>query len=466
MISFFPKSIASKGLVLYLVSLVVVSVAFSSYAMGLVFMLLGLVGVSLFFYGSNSFITQWQHFPVKRFANQLFWTAFIIRAVWVVFSYFFYINQTGQPFEFKTGDALAYHGEGEWLALEPWSGVFDYLFVKRSSYSDSGYCLYLTLIYKILGPNIIITRLLKAFLGAWMCVLIYNLTARCMGEKVARMAGVFAMLMPNLIVYCGLHLKEVEMLFIIVAFLERADYVMRSKKYTVINIVLPLLLASSLFLFRTVLGAVALFSFITALLFAPRTVMRKGRKVIVAFWVILALVVMGGGTIMNEIEATWTNRSANQENKRYEQTVRGNQWAKYATGSVMAPMVFVLPFSTMVDTNQENQLVMHGGNFVRNFMGVFVLIAFFSALFVKKNWRDFALIGSFVVGYLGVVSMSGFANSERFLLPGLPCLIVFWAYGISILNAKGFRFVKYWYVFIPLMEIGWAYFKVGSRGLL
>jgi hypothetical protein len=149
-----------------------------------------------------------------------------------------------------------------------------------------------------------------------------------------------------------------------------------------------------------------------------------------------------------------------------EQTSRGNQWAKYATGGVMAPMMFVLPFSTMVDTGQENQMMIHGGNYVKNFMGVFVLVTLFSALFVKKNWRDFALIGSFVVGYLGVVSLSGFANSERFLLPGVPVLLVFWAYGISILNARNYRFVKYWYFIVPVMEIGWAVFKIGSRGLL
>ena len=115
--------------------------------------------------------------------------------------------------------------------------------------------------------------------------------------------------------------------------------------------------------------------------------------------------------------------------------------------------------------HQENQLVLHGGNYVRNFMGVFVLLAFISALFIQKNWRDFALIGSFVVAYLGAVSLSGFSNSERFLLPGLPCLIVFWAYGLSLLNARNYRFVKYWFLIVPVMEIGWAVFKIGSRGL-
>lgn len=466
MITTLPKTIANKGVLLYLISLGVVSVAFFNYAMGFVFMLLGIAGLLVFFLGSNRLLAQWQYLSPKRFVNQLFWTAFVIRVIWVFFSYFFYIHYTGEPFEFEAADSIAYHGEGEWLSLESWKTVFDYLFFHRNSVSDSGYCLYLTLVYKIFGPNIIITRLLKALLGSWMCVLVYKLTARCMEERTARMTGVFTMLMPNLIVYCGLHLKEAEMLFLIVAFLERADYVMRSKKVNVVNVVVPILLAFSLFLFRTVLGAVALFSFGTALLFAPRNVMRKGRKVIIALWVIVAVVILAGGTILNEIEATWNSREANQETKRLQQTIRGNQWAKYATGTVMAPAVFVLPLSTMTDTHQENQLVLHGGNYVRNFMGVFVLLAFFSALFIKKNWRDFALIGSFLVGYLGIISMSGFAGSERFLLPGLPCLIIFWAYGISILNPRNYRFVKYWYVLIPFVEIGWAYFKIGSRGLL
>lgn len=466
MIPYFPKSIANKGLTLYVISLLVVSVAFMSYAIGLVWIVLGLLEVSLFFLLSNSLSMNWSVLPVKQFTKNVFWTAFGLRIVWVVFSYYFYLIQTGQPFEFGAADSVGYHDEAVWLSGEPWNKVFDYLFFLKGGYADSGYSLYLTSVYKLFGCNILLARLLKVVWGSVMCVLIYKLASRNMEEKVARMAGIFAMLMPNLIVYCGLHLKETEMLFLSVAFLERADYVMKSRKFSLINIAVPLLFAISLFFFRTVLGAVALFSFVTALVFAPNRVMKKGRRIMVAFWVILALVVMAGGTIMNEVEQVWNSRGSNQDSRRSEQTSRGNLWAKYATGGVMAPMVFVLPFSTMVDTGQENQMVLHGGNYVRNFMGVFVLITLFSALFVKKNWRDFALIGSFVVGYLGVVSLSGFANSERFLLPGVPVLLIFWAYGISILNAKSFRLVKIWYYVVPVMEIGWAFFKIGSRGWL
>ena len=162
----------------------------------------------------------------------------------------------------------------------------------------------------------------------------------------------------------------------------------------------------------------------------------------------------------------WEEREDNATSKRYEQTVRGNQWAKYATGTVMAPMVFVLPFSTMVDVDQQYaQQTKHGGNFIRNFMGFFALIAIYEAV-RRKKWRDFVLIGSFVLAYLGVVSLSGFSNSERFLLPGLPCLIMMWAYGISALREKTYRLLTPWCFLVFAMEFGWAFFKLGSRGLL
>ncbi len=466
MVPFFPKIIANKGLTLYVISLLAVSIAFNSFAMSFMWMVLGVIEVSLFFGLAPKLSKEWQSKSVKDFTRNLFWIAVLLRVVWVVFSYFFYQAQTGQPFEYGSADAIGYHGEAEWLASEDWNYVWNYLFGRRSSYSDSGYSLYLTTLYKIVGPNVMITRLLKAIYSGFTCVLLYKLASRSINEQVGRMAGLMAVLMPNLIIYCGLHVKETEMLLLVVAFLERTDYVLRSKKITFFGILVPILLAAVLFLLRTVLGAVAFFAFVTAAVFSPSRIMKKGRRWAMVGWIILAIVVLAGGVIMNEVEQYWNNRNVNQESKRLEQTLRGNQWAQYATGAVMAPMIFVLPFSTMVDTDQENQMVLHGGNYVRNFMGVFVLITLFVVLFRKKNWRDFSLVGSFVIGYLGIISTTGFANSERFLLPGLPCLIIMWAYGISELTPKSFKFVKYWYVIVPIMEIGWAYFKIGSRGLL
>ena len=97
-------------------------------------------------------------------------------------------------------------------------------------------------------------------------------------------------------------------------------------------------------------------------------------------------------------------------------------------------------------------------------MGVFVLLALYEAI-RRKHWRDLALPGSFVIAYLGVVSLSGFSNSERFLLPGLPMLIILWTYGITTLRKQTFKYLPHWCVIVVLMEVGWAYFKLGSRGL-
>ena len=124
----------------------------------------------------------------------------------------------------------------------------------------------------------------------------------------------------------------------------------------------------------------------------------------------------------------------------------------------MAPMVFVLPFATMVDVDQQyGQQEKHGGNFIRNFMGFFAFLAIYEAL-RRKKWRDFSLIGSFVIAYLGVVSLSGFSNSERFLLPGLPCLIMMWAYGVSSLRKETYRLLMPWSFVVCAMEIAGAFF--------
>ncbi|MBR5081422.1 MAG: hypothetical protein IKX35_03145 [Bacteroidales bacterium] len=467
MITYFPKKIANMGIVLYLISLALVSILYIQYVIPWYFMVMGLAEVSVFFLLTNKLSKEWQTIPrTKVFEKKLFLGALLIRLLWVVFSYYFYTQQTGQPFEYGTADALGYHNEAKWLAGMDWNSVFNYLFYSRTGYSDSGYPLYLTLLYKVLGPNIFLTRVIKAFLSAYMCVLIYRLAARNVGEQTGRMAAVFCAFMPNLYVYCGLHLKETEMLFLTVAFLERADNVLRAERVRFGNVAVPILLCISLFFFRTALGAVAALAFLTALMFSSSKVTTKARRWRVALWTIVAVAVLGGSAIVNEVETLIQNRESNQQMRRYEQTSRGNLWAKYATGSVMAPMVFVLPFTTMVDTGQHSQLVVHGGNFVRNFMGVFVLIGVFSAIFTKKNWRDLSLVGSFTIGYLLVVSLSGFANSERFLLLGLPGLLIMAAYGISELTRKSYKWVKIWYVVVVLMQLGWAYFKMGSRGML
>lgn len=446
-------------------SLGAVSLIFVKYMLGLDFLIIGIVWVLLFFGLSSRFSRKWVDYDEKRFTRKLFITALLFRIVWVLFSYLYFIIKTGIPFEFSAADSFDYHACAEWYIDIGWSEASDRLAL--TPLSDRGYIIYLTGLYSIFGPNILITRFIKAILSAFSCVLIYRLARRNVGEPAGKLAGIFCCLMPNLIMYCGLHLKETEMLFLTIFALERADDLLRSKSVSVWKIIVVVLLTLSLFTFRTVLGVAVLFAILTALVFSSQSVLSRWNRTILIFWAVVGLLVMAGGTITNEAQGYWESRDENQVAKREHQMSKGVSWAKYATGAVMAPIMFVLPFPTMVDVDQQyNQQLMHGGNFVRNFLGGFVLLTLFSALFVKKNWRDLSMIGTFVVTYLGIICMSGFANAERFLLPGLPILLTLAAYGVTLLNGRNYQWVRVWFWIVPLLVVGWAVFKLGSRGIL
>lgn len=467
MIPFFPKQIAQRAIFVYLCALATVSVLYFNYSMSWGYIALGMAWVGGFFFLSSTFSNSWRKVNETNYVKNLFFVAIVLRLAWVIASYFYYLHTTGTPFEFGASDSLGYHDEAKWMATEPWSMAWDYYFGEGTTgVSDAGYPLYLTVLYKIFGPSIFIPRIIKVILSTITCFLLYKIASRTFGEQTGRIAGIMAALMPNLIIYCGYHLKETEMLFLEVAFLERFDYLIRSKRFTLFTILVPTLLAGSLFFFRTVLGAAAVFAFASTVILTSTPAMKKtGKRVLLISWGMLFLLALGGGTIATEVEGYWEERDDNVVNKRYGQTIRGNQWATYATGTVMAPMVLVLPYATMVNVDEQyGQQEKSGGNYVRNFMGIFAILAIYEA-FRRKEWRQYITIGSFVIAYLGVISISGYSNSERFLLPGLPGLILLWSYGIATLRAKTYKFLPSWCVIVALMEFAWAFFKLGSRGL-
>lgn len=258
------------------------------------------------------------------------------------------------------------------------------------------------------------------------------------------------------------------MVFLTVAFVERADHAMRSPKFTLSNLVLPVLLAGSLFFFRTVLGATALFAFMTALgLSSMQTMKKTGKRMIMIAWVLMTIAYFMGGRIATEVEEVWENRKSNQEQSMEWRAQRegGNVFAKYASKSIFAPMIVVLPFPTMVSVpNQENQQLIHGGNYVKNIMAFFAMFMLIMMV-VKKKWRDNLLIVSFMLGYLLVVAMSAFAHSERFHLPALPFLLILAAAGVSIQTNKTKKLYNWYVIFIFVAIVAWSWIKLAGRGM-
>ena len=467
MVPYFPRKVAERAIVIYLISLAIVSAVFFRYIMLWWYIVLGITWVVAFFTLTEKWSREWRTLSEKNYLRNMFQAAVIIRLTWVIISYFVYKAWTGIPFEYGALDSVGYHEEAMWFAGSDWATIWDAYFGSGfHGFADVGYPFYLGIIYRIFGPVIIIPRIIKVFISAYTCVLLYRVTSRIIGEDMGRLAGIICVLIPNFVIYCGYHLKETEMVFLEVLFLERADHLLRTSKMTFWDVLFPSLLALTMFFFRTVLGAAAAFALATGVLLSNYPSMKRGlRRASLVGWGILCVAVVGGGALMTEIESYWEDRGDNVANQRLQQTVRGNQWAQYATGTVMAPMIFVLPFSTMVNVDEQYaQQTKHSGNYVRNFMGFFAILAVYEAI-RRKKWQEMALPLAFVASYLGVVSLSGFSNSERFLLPGMPLLILLWTYGIATLRKQTFKYFVPWTYIVILMEVAWAYFKLGSRGL-
>ena len=88
-------------------------------------------------------------------------------------------------------------------------------------------------------------------------------------------------------------------------------------------------------------------------------------------------------------------------------------------------------------------------------------------LLMSGKWREHLLPLSFLLGYLVVLTMSTFAQSERFHQPVMPFEMMFAAYGMSVAvtKKKYKRFFTYWCVLMFVAAVLWNWFKLKGRGL-
>ena len=466
MLNYFPRYFSTRAIACYFITLILVSVLFMSHAMPFQFMLFGAVAVCVFFYFSNRLTMDWRRYSERTFSKKLFVTALMIRLVYVVFIYFYYIEMTGEPFMYHKGDEGWYQYMGSlWhdYGIETFRDQLN----SGVDFSDKGYCWWLAIIYKIFGTNVLSARLVKCVLSAFSCVLMYNLANRNFGEAAGRMTAIFCMLMPNMWYYCGLTLKETEMTFLVILYAERADAVLHSKKIKVVSLLVPIACILAMFTFRTAMAAVMFAALVGALIFSSSKQLQLWKKIlytsVFAVWMFATV----GVEMIQETQDLWAGRTTNQEVGYEWRSNRegGNTFAKYASASVFAPMIFTIPFSSMVNIpNQENQMMMNGANFIKNIMSGLTIFALF-ILLLSGDWRKHVLPIALMCGYLVVLVFSNFAHSERFHFPVLAFELMFAAYGVTQLKNKHKRWFMIWLVVVCVANIAWAWFKLAGRGL-
>lgn len=467
-ITFLSNYFTSKAILLYVMLLSICSVLFINYSLPLIWILFGLIEVISFFYFSNILTIKWAHISEKEFKKRVFLTSLTIRIIYVVIIYFFFEYMTGKPFEFSAADSEGYHNEALWIIDLLGQGRFSAYFTEYTrDYGDRGYPLFLFGIYFIFGSSIIIPRLVNAFLGAWMSIITYKLVKRNFGESPARIAAILTMLLPNLIYYSGLTLKETLMVFLFVAFIERAQYFLDSNRKRLPILITAIMLGTSLFFFRTVLATSAWLSIFVYITFNKKI----GIPIVIRAIFLVIFVLISYKSLPDQIVSEVNYYILNSENNLESQMIHfsnrtgGNKYAQFASKTILSPLVLIGPIPTLVDTAQPNPMMINGAMFVRN---IFVFFAIFGTIIIfrKKIFLQYSLLFITLFSYLFILSFSGFALSERYHLPSIPFLIIFASYGISEINKKHFKYYIPYLVGVFVLVIAWNWFKLAGRGLI
>ena len=481
LLPYIPKRVTSWAMLTYVAAIFCCNILFASHMLHWQWWFFGVIEVLGFFYFANRLSKAWFYLKPLHFTQKLFWSAFFLRALWVVISYVLYQKWTGTAFAIDAGDELFYNEVAQYAAGMMRNGDWNIYsnivaYSGNIQFSDMGYPIYLTFVYWVFSDSIVVARLIKAILGAWTVILMYKLASRNFGEQVGRMTAIMCMLMPNLIYYCSFQLKEVEMVFLCTLFAERADFLLRKGKLAFWPTAALMLIPSLMFTIRTALAAVMVMAFFCALLLSSERIVSWGRRaLLLTLALVFAGVVLTNSTsIGQDIQQMWKTRGSRQQANMEWRAVRDvgqgmtQNFAKYAGAAVFAPMIFTIPFPTMNEVpGQEDVKMIHGGNFIKNIMSFFTIVSMFILLF-SGDWRKYVLPLAILCGYLLVLVFSEFAHSERFHLPILPFTLMFAAYGMSRMNEAWWikRYFPYWCALMFVAAIAWNWFKLAGRGMI
>lgn len=466
----FSNFFTSKAIFAYFSVLIICAWLFVPRSLPFIWIFFGSISVLSFFYFSSYLTIRWANIDQKQFQKKILITAFVIRFVYVVFIYIFYFSKTGKPFEFDAGDAIGYHETANWIVDLFHKGWINWYFLEylKTGVSDAGWELTMATIYLFSFRSIFILRLVNVLVSSWMVVLLYKISQRNFGEKAAKITAIMAILLPAFIYYSGLHLKETFMVFLLMSFIERADYLLHSRNFTLINIIHVVILGTSLFFFRTVLATAAWFSLFSAFMLSSEKLINHYRRTVIISWLVIAAAFVFSGTILSEISGYLGMRNISQKQKYEYFSTRddANRLAKYGNAAIFIPIIIPAPFPTLVNIQeQKNAMMINGDLFTRNVYSFFVFVAFY-VLFINKQLRKNLLLSVFLISYLLILANSGYALSPRFHVPALPFLLLFAGYGITQTNRNYSSYYVLYLIGISSVVIAWNWFKLAGRGLV
>lgn len=480
-----PKWMSGQPLLVFLIAFALCTVLFG-YPMQIRYATISILSVVIFYLGSQSMTHSWMFVREKTFLRNVFWVGLVVHLLWVAYCYFhFNMDYYGQIHgdDADTGWYMDFaKGIKDWFVGGFQKSFGDLRIEYGSAVDDCGYPIWLSIIYLFVGNwgdagTVLIPMIIKCIVTTYSAILIYKVAKRHFDESVARMACVFVALNPNMIYWCGTMMKEPELVFLCCLFVNLMDEALSNNAKLTLRALLPAILVGlTFFLFRSVLGLIAFAATLAHIVMASQRIISTGKKVVAGLLVAIVLAVgMGEGLRTRVHETVDTIQSGQQRTnmewraERVDAGGRKNSFAKYATATVFAPLIFTLPFPTFNQANKGQilQQMLSGGSFIKNVMSYFVILVMVIFL-ISGQWRKHVFIIAFLCGYLAALVFSNFAQSGRFHMPVMPMLMMFGAYGISLVKQRH-KFRTWYYMFLiaeVFICLFWNWFKLKGRGMI
>ena len=437
------------------------------------------ISIVLFFYVGKSMSNQFSLLGEKTFLRSVFTVGFVVRILWVLYMFFVFNPRYYGSRHGDGADTDWFMGFGkyisEWISGNSMYTLAEIIDINMSAIDDVAYPMILGVEYLLTGgvSDVLIPYIVKSILGACCAIYAYRIAKRHFGEGAARIAAIFVCLNPNMIYWCGTMMKEAEMVFFCCLALDKFDEALSTNSQLTIKALLPGILSGFVLLFmRTTLGLALFGAVMVHIILADKRIISDGKKVAMGILMVLVLSVAVGDHLMEQSKGYLAKAQSDyqQRNMEFRSTrVGGNSFAKYASATVFAPLIFTLPFPTFnqAHAGQLLQVQLSGGYFIKNILSFFVLIVLAQFL-LTGEWRKHVLLIGYTCGYLVVLVFSGFAQSGRFHMPIWPMLMIFAAYGVQL--AKTDKKMRKWFTYVLFAEVficlAWNWFKLAGRGMI
>ena len=437
------------------------------------------VSVALFFYAGYALSRNWHQVSEKQFLKNIFNFGFFIRMVWVLYLYYifnpnYYGNTLGDTADVEWYMPFA-KDLAAWISGDSYLTLSQVIKYNMSAIDDVGYPMLLAIEYVLTFgvSDVFVPMVIKSIMGAYCAVCIYHVADRHFGKGTARIAALFVCLNPNMIYWCGSMMKEAEMVFFCCLAVDKLDQGLSSGNKLTLRALWPGILAGLvLFFMRSALALALFLAVLMHVVLASSKIISVAKKLIVSVLVIVTLFVGVGDRVIQQSKGYLeiVRSDSQQVNMEWRSTRSGgNSFARYASATVFAPLIFTIPFPTlnMAHEGQVSQVQLAGGNYVKNVLSFFVIMVLFLML-ISGDWRRHVFILAYTCGYLVVLVFSGFAQSGRFHMPIWPMLMLFAAYGVQL--AKGNVYIRNGFHQVVLLEVlaclAWNWFKLKGRGLI